>query len=115
MLIGIFMLCYAYYPAISIKDKEYSLWLKMLMLCIALNMIAFHLNIAARLMWYIKPAIIVLLPNVFNEIPIKDNREMLVLLGIIGIICFLPYFMYYLPSMQTDNAGIVPYYMGNFF
>lgn len=110
MLIVIFVFCMFHYRMVNKMDENFSIWLQMVLICIGLTVLALHLNVAARLTWYFKTALIILLPNTFLNIKLKSKKEAIVLAAIIIVACFFPYFFYYIPTMATDNAGIIPYY-----
>lgn len=90
-------------------DEYHSIWMHMLLLAIALNMLALRLMVAGRLMWYMKISLIFLLPNTFQMLSAKNKSD--ILAGALFIVCciILP-IIYYNNMMNVDNAGIVPYF-----
>jgi putative Mn2+ efflux pump MntP len=84
------------------------IWLKMLMIAIAFNILALRLEIAARIMWYFKIGLIYLIPNTVSNVQINVKlRNTIMVFGIITFIA-IPV-VYYTNSIRIDNFGINPY------
>lgn len=88
---------------IIIKDDNYSLWIHMLILAILFNLLSLKLWIAARVMWYFKTALLIVIPNSINSI--KDGKMKFYSYL---LIIMLPLIYFYLVNL-ADNAGIIPY------
>lgn len=85
------------------EDPYFNLWIHMILLSLLFNILSLHLWIAARLMWYFKPAMLIILPNMFASI--KD-KKISIYASLSTAILSLVYF--YLVN-RSDNAGVLPY------
>ncbi len=89
------------------------IWLHMVLLAIAFNVVALKLEIAARMMWFFKLGLLFLIPNTFRFYNARRKGDIFLFLGFIMVCLILPV-IYYHSSMVTDNFGIVPFvFFGN--
>ena len=117
LLIFIFVVCYINESRRNVgcinqyameKIGYNDIWLHMLLLAILFNFVALRLEIAARIMWFFKPALIFLIPNTFRYYRLKSKSDYVLFIGIL-IVCIVLPFIYYSSSIKIDNFGIVPY------
>lgn len=90
------------------KYRYLDLWIKMLLLAIPFNIVALDIEIAARMMWYFKLAVLFLIPNVLEDIKLNSYSKIIFFFISIIFLLVTPLF-YYFPSMSSDNFGINPY------
>lgn len=85
------------------EDNGLNLLLQMLILAVGFNVLSLQLTFAARVMWYFKTALLILIPNVIANLKSNDIKGIGLFLVII-----LP-LIYFNIMSSADTAGIVPY------
>lgn len=110
LLISIFTYSYFYKDFMDYDDEYNDIWMHMLLGAIFLNMLTFNLMIAGRLMWYLKIALVFLIPNMISSVRIRIKSALVNLFFYLSVFAVLMY--YFALMMSTDTAGVVPYVFG---